>query len=104
MKLKLKVESFIRQNQVNSMVYGQDSKKKLGRSVGKIKILFDSLGWYFFKNNILHSKHGRKIVYYLYNIVYYLYKFVMFYFFFFFFFFKKQKIIDLKNSQFTKIL
>ena len=52
----------IRRNQVNFLIYGQDSKKnRVGRSVGKIKIiLFDSQGRFFLKNNILHGKHIRK--------------------------------------------
>ena len=53
---------FNKGNQVNFLVYEQDSKKKKkGRSVGKIKItLFESWGRHFFKNNILHSKRRKK--------------------------------------------
>ena len=42
------------------LVYGKDSEKKQGHSVGKTKIiLFDSSSQYFLKN-ILHNKHRRK--------------------------------------------
>ena len=50
----------VRRNQVDLLVYGQDSKK-IGRSVGKVKIiLLDFKGQFFFLNDILHIKHQRK--------------------------------------------
>ena len=36
---EITINSRIRRNQVNFLVYGQDSKKNRGRTVGKIKII-----------------------------------------------------------------
>ena len=97
-----------RQNQVSFLVYRQGNKRKVGRSVGKIKIkLFNFQSWYFFKNNILHSKHRRKprnlyIVYYD-NDKCFLLLVTYISLLYFFFFFSKSRKSQIKESQLAKI-
>ena len=99
-----------RQNQVSFLVYRQGNKRKVGRSVGKIKIkLFNFQSWYFFKNNILHSKHRRKprnlyIVYYNNDKCFLLLVTYISLLYFFFFFFQKAENHRLKKASWPKFI
>ena len=98
-----------RQNQVSFLVYRQGNKRKVSRSVGKIKIkLFNFQSWYFFKNNILHTKHRRKprnlyIVYYNNDKCFLLLVTYISLLYFIYYFFSKSRKSQIKESQLAKI-
>ena len=98
-----------RQNQVSFLVYRQGNKRKVSRSVGKIKIkLFNFQSWYFFKNNILHTKHRRKprnlyIVYYNNDKCFLLLVTYISLLYFISYFFSKSRKSQIKESQLAKI-